>query len=287
MKKIKFIKLLSLLMSVCLLFTACTAVEQQSSAPPRTDFANTVTMLDVGQAACTLIESDGRFCLIDAGKSGGSTDIVSYLTERNVEKLDVFVISHFHYDHTSHAMDVIRNFDIGTVIIPTLTEENKPDSYFYQSLAEESAQGFYKLEYASQGLQFPVGGGTLTVLADTYNSENINDTSTVVSFTKGDFVYVNTADTEADREMEIIPLMPQDIDFLTAGHHGSRDASSEEFLQHLNPRFVGISCGENNEYGHPHRAVLDRLKAMGIPYSITYETGNIVYPMDTSQITTE
>ncbi len=278
MKKHRIIKLFSLLLSVCLLFTACSGLQQQG----RSTYNNTVTMLDVGQASCTLIESDGQFCLIDAGKAGGSTDIVSYLRERKAEKIDLLVLSHFHYDHTSEALDIIRNFDIGTILIPNLTDENKPDTYFYKSLVEDAANGYYNLAYGSQGLQFSIGSGTLTVLADTCNSENINNTSIAVSYINGDFVYVNTADTEADREAEILNLMPENIDFLTAAHHGSSDSNSAEFLQRLNPAFVGISCGKDNSYGHPHKAVLNRLAEMDIPYEITYEAGNIVRYMHTS-----
>ena len=286
MKNIKKIKIFSLLLALCMLFTACSEINNLLRQDT-TDYNNTVTMLDVGQASCTLIESDGRFCMIDAGKAGGSTDIVSYLHDRKVKKLDLLVLTHFHYDHTSEALDIIRNFDIGTILIPSLSDEYKPDNYFYQSLIEDAANGYFNLEYASQGLQFTIGSGVLTVLADTCNSENINNTSTAVSYTGDDFVYVNTGDAEADREADLISLLPQNIDFLTAAHHGSRDSNSEEFLKTLSPSFVGISCGKENDYGHPHKAVLDRLADMDIPYAITYETGNIVYSMATPQETNE
>jgi competence protein ComEC len=58
-------------------------------------------------------------------------------------------------------------------------------------------------------------------------------------------------------------------------------------LDKLNPSVVGISCKADNEYGHPHSQMLKRLADMGIPYYITYETGNIVYSLDTQTIITE
>jgi len=251
------------------------------------DYNNTVTMLDVGQASCTLIESDGQFCLIDVGKVGGSTDIVSYLHHRNVKKIDVFVITHFHYDHTSEALDIIRNFDIGTLIIPRLLPEYQPDTYFYKSLREDAANGYYSLEYAAAGNEYQLGSGVLKILTDTFNSENINNTSTVCSYTLDDFVYVNTGDTEADRETAIIGFMPENISFLTAGHHGSQDSNSQRFIEKLNPQTVGISCGADNDYGHPHKQVLNRFDSMGISYYITYQTGNVVYYAATKQIVKE
>ena len=278
MKKFSF---LPLVLCLCILFTGC-----EATVPDKTveGYNNTVTMLDVGQASATLIESDGEFCLIDAGKAGGSADIVAYLYDRGVEKIDLFVLTHFHHDHTSQAMDVIRNFEIGTVLIPTLTAENIPDTYFYKSLEEDCKNGYYQLEYAHKGWQFNVGQGVLTVVDDTYNSENINNTSTVTIFTLDDFTYVNMGDTETDREKYIANLLPEDIDFLTAGHHGSKDATSELLLDKLNPDFVGISCSKTNDYGHPHKRFLQRLTYINIPYSVTCEYGNIVYSVDTHSI---
>ena len=278
MKKLRF---LSFILCFCLLFVGC---DIQPTIQGPSDYNNTVTMVNVGQAACTLIESEGQFCLIDAGKYGGENDIVSYLDRRNVKKIDLFVLSHFHHDHTSHAMDVIRNFDIGAVLIPTLSAENTPDTYFYKSLLADAADGYYDLVYVQKGQQFTIGNGVLSVVDDTYNSENINNTSTVTVFTLGDFTYVNMADTEADRDKYILDLLPENVDFLTAGHHGSKDATSEQLLDRLKPALVGISCGENNEYGHPHKAMLKRLTDRNIQYAITFEKGNIVYYADTETV---
>lgn len=281
MKKFRF---LSFILCLMLLFCGCDTKIPQSTA---VDYNNTVTMVDVGQAACTLIESDGQFCLIDAGKYGGSNDIVAYLSQRNVEKIDLFVLTHFHHDHTSHAMDVIRNFDIGTVLIPALSAENTPDTYFYKSLLADADNGYYNLAYAHKGWQLDVGSGTLSVVDDTYNSENINNTSTVTVFTLGDFTYVNMADTETDRDYYLLDLLPENIDFLTAGHHGSKDATSEQLLDKLNPHFAGISCGRDNDYGHPHKGMLSRLEERNIPYETTAEKGNIVYYINTYSINFE
>lgn len=274
-------RLLPLVLCLCMLFSGCEATVPEKTV---TGYNNTVTMLDVGQATATLIESDGQFCLIDAGKAGGSTDIVAYLYDRGVEKIDLLVLTHFHHDHTSQAMDVIRNFEIGTVLIPALTAENIPDTYFYKSLEEDCKNGYYQLEYAYKGWQFNVGQGRLTVVDDTYNSENINNTSTATVFTLGDFTYVNMGDTETDREKYIVDLLPENIDFLTAGHHGSKDATSELLLDKLNPAFVGISCSQTNDYGHPHTQMLKRLTDRNIPYAVTFEKGNIVYYIDTDTI---
>jgi competence protein ComEC len=43
-------------------------------------------------------------------------------------------------------------------------------------------------------------------------------------------------------------------------HHGSRTSSTEEFLDALHPAFALISAGFENSYGHPHPAIVQRLR---------------------------
>ena len=77
MAKIRLIKLIPAVLALSVLFSGCAELEKlksQLADDSRPDYSNTVTVLDVGQAACTLIESEGQFCLIDAGYAGGTTD---------------------------------------------------------------------------------------------------------------------------------------------------------------------------------------------------------------------
>ena len=60
---------------------------------------------------------------------------------------------------------------------------------------------------------------------------------------------------------------------LLAGHHGSRNATSEGFLSLVRPDLVLISCGRNNRYGHPAAAMLKRLEDRGLPCFRTDQSG--------------
>ena len=53
-------------------------------------------------------------------------------------------------------------------------------------------------------------------------------------------------------------------DVYKVAHHGSRSASTQEFLNAVHPKYAVISCGEGNSYGHPHAEVLNRLRSMGV-----------------------
>ena len=74
------------------------------------------------------------------------------------------------------------------------------------------------------------------------------------------------------------------VDVIKLGHHGSRTSSSQAFLDVLTVAgncqntIAIVSCGLDNDYGHPHKETIDRLKAMGFSSENivgTYQNGTI------------
>jgi competence protein ComEC len=50
-----------------------------------------------------------------------------------------------------------------------------------------------------------------------------------------------------------------DVDVLKVGHHGSTYSNSFPFLEKVSPKYAIISCGEDNDYYHPHTVTLDNI----------------------------
>ena len=71
---------------------------------------------------------------------------------------------------------------------------------------------------------------------------------------------------------------------LKAGHHGSKNSGSEEFLQIVKPRLTLISAGIENRYGHPHEETLERLQEIGSEVLSTQECGAITLRSDGRKI---
>ena len=76
---------------------------------------------------------------------------------------------------------------------------------------------------------------------------------------------------EAERRL-LATGLPLDSNVLKVGHHGSRNASTAEFLAEVSPAIAVISAGANNRYGHPTLEVLSRLATEMTPDMI-YRTG--------------
>lgn len=248
---------------------------------------DTVSILSVGQANSVLISSGGRYCLIDAGYTNtGDTDAVTYLGNAGVTDIELVIVSHFHTDHISDIINVMNNFRIKNMVIPDLAVQNVPTTAFFDMFLDTVEKKKINLVPARKGDMYSVGNGVVTILDDTYNDLTVNDTSVAVLFTQENFTYLNTSDGEAEYEKRLLNVFSGDVTLLSAGHHGSSTSNSAEFIETLDPQFVAVSAGKDNEYGHPHKRVLKLLEDKGIPYGITFRDGTIVYSITENRLLT-
>ena len=242
---------------------------------------DSVAILDVGQADSIVISTGGQICLIDAASTDdGKTNAVTYLEGLGVSKIDLMVITHFHTDHTNDVLDVMNKFEIDTIIIPDLTKENTPTTSFFKKFLNKVEEQKINLVPAQKGDVYYVGNGTLTILDDTYNDLGVNSTSVATLFKQGDFTFLNTGDGEKEYEARLLKVFSEKVTLFAAGHHGSSTSNTKALLTAINPDYMAISCGEDNDYGHPHREVMDLIKENNIPYSITFEKGTLVYSIN-------
>ena len=71
---------------------------------------------------------------------------------------------------------------------------------------------------------------------------------------------------------------------LKTGHHGAKDASSEEFIKAVSPEYAVISADKNNAQGNPESDVTERLKNNGVKIFSTYRDGDIAFESDGKKI---
>lgn len=106
------------------------------------------------------------------------------------------------------------------------------------------------------------------------NEPNAN--SIVARLDYGDFSMLLAGDMESQAEQRLVSKdMNIGAKILKVAHHGSKYASSEEFIKAVKPEVAIISDGEYNRYGHPAQSVLDRLKAASVKLYRTDLQGQI------------
>ena len=272
-----------LMAAVCLFLGGCAAGDTDSKNSSG-ETKLTVHYIDVGQGDATLIQCGEHSMLIDAGNNDKGTAVRAYLNSQNVKSLDLVIGTHGDADHIGGLDVVIYNFDCGTIIMP----DRKRDTKTYQDVIDTIENKNYKITYPEVGKTYSLGEAQVEIIAPcNYDyGNNENDYSVGVLVTYGESTFLFAGDAEADAEADILQNgIDIDCDVLKASHHGSSTANSKPFLDAALPEYVVISCGEGNDYGHPHAEVMNELRSRGIKVFRTDEQGTIVAVSDGKNIT--
>lgn len=242
-----------------------------------------VSYIDVGQGDSALIQVNGKNLLIDAGPNESTDKLMSYLSKQNIKKLDFVVTTHPHEDHIGGMSSVIKKYDIGEFYAPKKLTNTKTFENMVNTLKSKNI----KINTAVAGVNLDLGKNVKCemVAPNGTNYENLNNYSAVIKITYGNSKFLFMGDAEKLSEKEILNKN-YDIscDVLKLGHHGSSSSSSKAFLDKASPKMAIVSCGKNNDYGHPHRETVDEMKKRNIQVYRTDIDGSIVLISDGKKI---
>jgi beta-lactamase superfamily II metal-dependent hydrolase len=272
----------------------------RTQPPPASGGELTIRILDVGPIngdSILITSPTGKTVLIDAGDTTKGKTVVDALKRNNIQQLDYFIATHPHPDHIGGAAEVFKAVKVLNVIdngqqppglaTPPSTKApagKKPappakntkttslTKFFDDYKAAVSSSGAH-YENAKPGTKYDLGGGAiLMILAPsepmftkdkmTTGGNEANANSIVARLDYGSFSMMLAGDAEEQTEHR---LLTKELELrsrvLKIGHHGSKYASSQDFLSRVQPEVAIVSCGAWNRYGHPSQAVLDRLRA--------------------------
>lgn len=216
-----------------------------------------VLFMYVGQADSTLIKYKNKIMLIDAGNNEDGKNIVKFLKDKGISKLDYIVGTHYDEDHIGGLDDIIENFDIGK---------------FYLSNGGELGPNYYNLEKAAKkknlAITIPKVGDKIdfadvdmeVMAASKFDGKNDNNASIVIQAKYGSRKYLFMGDLEKQEEAK---RKWNEVDVLKAGHHGSNTSSTQEFLNQVKPKYVFVSAGKNNKYRLPNVKAMERIEKTG------------------------
>lgn len=227
-----------------------------------------VYYLDVGQGDAILIRTpDNQDILIDGGPDNNVLLYLGQILPFWDRDIELMILTHPHDDHVAGLVDVLERYEVKQIIYEQVEYDNPNYKKFQELIVEKNIphrESFYgdQLEL-SENLYLE----TIYPFAniDLNEIENVNDTSIInrLIYKENKFLFTGDAEIEVE-EMILHNNIDIQANILKAGHHGSKTASSQEFLETVLPEQVIIQCGQNNKFNHPHFITLYKLKQLGI-----------------------
>ncbi len=252
-----------------------------------------VSVLDVDQGQAVLIVApDGSAALIDAGRSQTRIreEIAPYAYSLGVTELKYLILSHPDQDHVGGMPEVFDQFTVDNWVDPAIPTTNQTYEESINIVLDKNIPALL----ARQGEKLSLGSGVeLSLLwpeSDfilSGSEPDSNNNSVVVLISVGDIDVLVTGDLEKRGEHALVEQMAASLqaELLVVGHHGSNSSSTAEFLDAVDPDVALISVGKDNQYGHPHDEVLQRLRFRSIEIYRTDLDGTIEIHTNGNQYT--
>lgn len=254
----------------------------------------TFAVMDVGQGLCAVvIAPDGTSMVFDAGRSGDRVEnvVLPYLRDHGVTEIDYLVLSHPDQDHIGGMPRLLDNMPVRNFVDPNIPTTNETYGHTLERVLEYDVNPIL----ARAGGSIDMGEG---ISADIFwprdplimdgDEAATNNNSTVIRIQMGDVSFLLTGDIEEEAERSIIEDETNDelqSDVLVVAHHGSNSSSIAEFLDAVSPSVAVIPVGLDNQYGHPHDEVMQRLRFRGITIHRTDLDGTVELVTDGEQYT--
>ncbi|HHX34389.1 MAG TPA: DNA internalization-related competence protein ComEC/Rec2 [Gammaproteobacteria bacterium] len=207
-----------------------------------------VWVLDVGQGQAVWVRTAQHSLMYDAGPfmagfDAGERIVVPVLRGYGQTSLDELLISHADADHAGGAQAILDALEVKRVVSGQAAEH--PASFAAQDCTAEQWQWdnvwFWRWQWR--------------------DAQDSNQKSCVLLIDAQGERLLLTGDLDAAGEAALLVDWPWlKVDWLVAGHHGSRTSTSRRFVQAITPRNAVISRGKHNGYGHPHPQVLANLQ---------------------------
>ncbi len=255
----------TLIAATALLLAAVLVLAPAAAAPPGVP---TITFLDVGEGAATLVQiPHGPTILVDAGPR----PLAAKLRAHGVKRVDLLVLSHGHADHTAGLADVVGSIPVTAALLP-----KPPEGSALPRIAGELTAAGTAVRWCTQPAKVGGQGWSLEALpsappAGEGGNQSENDSALVVLAALGGSDVLIPGDCEGDALARLdLPRCA----VVELPHHGSRGGLDDAELEALAPRLGVVSVGPNT-YGHPTPEMMDLLAGDGVPLLRTDQRGDV------------
>lgn len=268
---------ISIVLIVVIAFLCFLYIFKNSKKNENYDFY--IYFFNAGKADCILISNNNKYIMIDTGEESLSDEILTYLKNNNITKLDYLIITHFDKDHVGSASQIIDNIEIDNVL-----QSNCPkDSQYYENYINSLANKNIEAQTISGDESFTLG--ELNIVAngptDIYDSNESNNSSLIVSINYGNTNYLFMGDSQNNRIKDYLSKHVDEYDFIKIPYHGNYQKRLDDLLEITKPKYSVITCSSSEPDISETVELLNELK---IKYYLT-RNGSITLLSDGNEIT--
>lgn len=243
-----------------------------------------ITFLAVGQGDCTLISKSDTHLLVDVGPRSDRFDagdrlVWPELHRRGITHIDMVLLTHFDQDHIGGLAAVLRHLRVDFVVVVT------PDGIRESQRAALTEAGVKpaQLRVLTGDQRFRYPGLEIVAFSGILKPDlNDNDQSPCLTVRMGSDVAVLTGDASQTAEAYWLTKGVPQAQIAKAGHHGSNNSLSQDWVDSLKPSFVVFSAGRNNIWHHPTLGAQSRATASGAYILRTDRDGSVEFRLDTA-----
>lgn len=233
-----------------------------------------IHFLSVGQGDSELvIFPGGAKLLIDGGPPNGRVlEEVGMLLGPTDRTIDLLMLSHPQLDHFGGLIEIAKRYRVGALLWNG--EEGVADGF--QDLLRVFKERQIPVYVLGRGdaIRYRESRGEIVWPPANYLGKDPNDNVLVLALKSAGSETLFTGDLGREAEKNFLKVFHDAVDLLKVGHHGSKFATSKEFLNVLEPKVAVIEVGKNS-YGHPTQETLTRLKNIGARIFRTDQDGTV------------
>lgn len=255
-----------------------------------------VTIIDVGQGSCALVELPGGRCfLIDGGGFSdnsifdvGARIVAPLLWRKKIKTIDTIILSHPSADHLNGLLYIAKHFNVKRLWCNSDFSDINSYSEFMEIIKKNRIE---TVAFKDMPRKYEINGARLKILhppkdyIDKIKNKkwrNLNNNSLVIKVSFGSKSILFPGDIMAQAERDIVATHGDELKstVLIAPHHGSRTSSTAMFLEKIKPEIVIISAGWKNSFRFPDPSVLKRYNENDCRIFRTDKNGAVAISID-------
>jgi competence protein ComEC len=253
------------------------------------------TSLNVGSglapAETNIIEtSDNRIFLVDVG-SRQKSEVVDFLSAKNIKTIDAVIISHAHADHYSGLPSILSGGISVKKVYANIPNREVCDSEIpwgcsfekYKALLDRCRKAGAKVEPLHTGDVLPISKDAYLDVLYSYDGTDapvgrtdINDTSIILKLVVGKKSVLFPGDLNAPLGGWLAEQSDNKLkaDILKIPHHGTEGFAPNSFLNWVSPTYAIIPSPKALYLSDRSSRIREWIRVNNIPTKVTGVTGN-------------